>query len=274
MSEQRTTQGATGSAQAPAPGSAGGRLGWAVDLDGVVWLGEEPIPGAADAVARLRQSGHDVLFVTNNSMSTVAAVERKLAGMGIPAEGDVLTSALVAAELIDPREVALVCGGPGVEDALVARGASVVREGDADAVVVGYHRDFDYERMTVASVAVRRGARLVATNDDATFPTPDGPIPGGGAILASIVTATGATPQVAGKPHKPMVDAVRRRLGIRGIMVGDRPETDGGFGVALEYQFGLVLSGVTTRADLPVSPTPDVVADDLAALVDEVLSRG
>ncbi len=135
------------------------------------------------------------------------------------------------------------------------------------AVVVGFHRDFDYERMRVASAAVRNGARLIATNDDATYPTPDGPIPGGGSILASIVTAAGVAPVVAGKPYGPMVDLVRARVGPTGIGVGDRPDTDGRFARALGFDWGLVLSGVTRAVDLPVDPVPDLVAADLAALV-------
>ena len=102
--------------------------------------------------------------------------------------------------------------------------------------------------------------------------TPDGPIPGTGAILASIVRASGATPVVAGKPNRPMVEHLQRRLGHGGIMVGDRPDTDGRFAVALDYDFGLVLSGVTTAEDLPVEPAPALVAADLASLVDVALA--
>ena len=92
--------------------------GWALDLDGVVWLGDEPIAGSAAAIARLRAAGHRVLFVTNNSSVVVSDVEAKLARMGIPAVGDVVTSAVVAADLVQPGEVALVCAGPGVTEAL------------------------------------------------------------------------------------------------------------------------------------------------------------
>ncbi len=245
--------------------------GWALDLDGVVWLGDEPIPGSAEAIARLRVAGHRVLFVTNNSSVVVSDVEAKLARMGIPAVGDVVTSAVVAADLVEPGEVALVCAGPGVAEALFARNVTVVRDGDADVVVVGFHRDFDYERMRIATAAIRRGARLLATNDDPTYPTPDGPVPGGGAILASIVTASGVAPIIAGKPHRPIVDHVRGILGDDGVMVGDRPDTDGQFGYALGYRFALVLSGVTSSADLPVEPTPHLVGPDLAAIVDSQL---
>ena len=246
-------------------------LGWVLDLDGVVYLADQVIPGAPEAVARLRDAGHPVLFVTNNSYRRVEDVEAKLEGMGIPARGAVVTSAVVAAELVSPDEVALVCGGPGVEQALLDRGVAVVREGDADVVVVGYHREFDYERMTIAATAVRRGARLLATNDDPTYPTPTGPLPGGGAILASVAVASGATPTVAGKGHMPMVAHVRRRLGTHGVMVGDRPDTDGRFARSLGYRFALVLSGVVGPGDLPVVPAPDLVAGDLAAAVEAEL---
>lgn len=239
-------------------------VAWALDLDGVLWLGDAPIPGAADAVARLQAAG-PVAFVTNNSSQPVGEVEAKLAAHGIAADGAVVTSAMAAAGLVEPGEVALVCAGPGVDEALTARGATTVREGDADVVVVGFHRDFDYGRMEAASTAVRRGARLLATNDDATYPTERGPVPGGGAILAAVATAAGVAPTVAGKPHAPMATLVRDRLGAAGTMVGDRPDTDGRFARTLGWRFALVLSGVTT--ELPVDPEPDVVATDLAALV-------
>jgi HAD superfamily hydrolase (TIGR01450 family) len=240
---------------------------WVLDLDGVVWLGDEPIPGAAEAVATLRARGERVLFATNNSFARLAEQEAKLERFGIPAHGDVLTSAMAAARLVEPGERALVCGGPGIAEALEGRGATPVRDGDADAVVVGFHRDFDYERLRVAVRAVQRGARLIATNDDATYPTPDGPIPGGGAIVAAVAYASGVRAVVAGKPHAPMADLVREVGGETGTVVGDRPETDGAFARTLGYRFALVLSGVTRETDLPVEPAPDTVAPSLAALV-------
>jgi HAD superfamily hydrolase (TIGR01450 family) len=243
---------------------------FALDLDGVVWLAEDPIPRAGDAVARLRAVGERVVFVTNNSSQPLGVVEAKLDRHGIPATGDVITSAMAAASLVEPGERVLVCAGPGVDEAVSGRGAIPVVEGVADAVVVGFHRDFDYERLRIAAGAVRHGARLLATNDDATYPTPDGPIPGGGAILAAVVAATGVTPVVAGKPHAPMAELVRDRLGTDGVMVGDRPDTDGRFAQVLGYRFGLVHTGVTLAHEV-VDPTPDLVADDLGALVEELL---
>ena len=241
-------------------------LPFALDLDGVVWLADEPIPGSAEAVARLQASGEEVVFVTNNSSQPVAEVEAKLSALGIPATGAVVTSAMAAATLVDAGERVLVCAGPGVVEALERRGAVPVRDGDADAVLVGFHRDFDYERLRIAARAVRRGARLLATNDDATYPTPEGPVPGGGAILAAVATATGATPIVAGKPHPPMAELVRARLGGDGVMVGDRPDTDGRFARVLGYRFALVHTGVTP-AGVDVDPRPDIEAPDLRRLV-------
>jgi 4-nitrophenyl phosphatase len=240
---------------------------WLLDLDGVVWLAEQPIPGASEAVERLRAAGQRVLFATNNSAVPVGEQEAKLARHGIEARGDVVTSAMAAARVVVPGERVLVCGGPGIVEAVAARGALAVQDGDAEVVMVGFDRGFDYERLRVAARAVDRGARLVATNDDATYPTPDGPIPGGGALVAAVAYATGVTPIVAGKPHPPMADLVRALGGSEGTVVGDRPDTDGAFARELGYRFALVLSGVTGVSDLPVDPAPDVVADSLADLV-------
>jgi len=251
-------------------------MGWVIDLDGVIWLADAPIEGSAAAVARLRQQGQEVVFVTNNSSEPVAAQEAKLAGHGIDAAGSVVTSALIAASMIMPGERALPIAGPGVIEALAQRGVVIVEPNapEIDVVVVGFHRNFDYERMKAAAVAVHRGARLLATNNDPTYPTPEGPIPGGGAILASIVTATGVEPAVAGKPNLSAVSYVRDRIGDHGVVVGDRPDTDGEFAVALGYDFALVLSGVTTRADLPVDPHPVLVAQDLAEVVERLAGSG
>jgi HAD superfamily hydrolase (TIGR01450 family) len=244
------------------------------DLDGVVWLSQRPIAGSVDAIARLRAAGHRVLFVTNNSAATVGTQEAVLSGLGIPAAGDVLTSAMAAALLLEPGERALVCGGEGVVEALRARGIEVVADGDADAVVVGWHRDFDYDGLTRAASAIYRGARLIGTNDDATYPTPDGPIPGGGAILAAVITASGASPTIAGKPFEPMASLVRATVGAdaaaAAVMVGDRPSTDGRFARTLGCRYAQVWSGVTP-AGSTVDPTPDLVGDDLAAIADLIV---
>jgi HAD superfamily hydrolase (TIGR01450 family) len=244
--------------------------GWAFDLDGVLWRGATPIPGGVAAVRTLQARRDPVVFVTNFSYSPVAELEGRLDALGIAGRGAVITSAQAAASLVAPGERALVCAGPGVAEALEQRGATVVHEGAADVVVVGYDPAFDYHRLTVACRAVWGGARLVGTNGDTTYPGPEGLLPGGGALVAAVATATGVEPTIAGKPHAPMVALVRDRTGPDGVMVGDRADTDGGFARALGYRFALVLSGVTSDA-AHLDPSPDLVADDasgILALVD------
>ncbi len=244
------------------------------DLDGVIWLAHHPIPGSVEAVARLRAAGHRVLFVTNNSFARLAEHESALERIGIPAVGDVVSSATAAAGLVQAGERVMVCGGPGVVEAVEARGAVVAPGLEVDAVLVGFHRTFDYEVMNRAATAVRRGARLIGTNDDATYPTPDGLIPGGGAILAAIVTASGAVPVIAGKPYEPVAKLVRELVGAeaarRAVMVGDRPETDGRFARTLGCRFALVWSGVTPLG-ATTDPVPDLVAADLAGIGDQLV---
>jgi 4-nitrophenyl phosphatase len=242
-------------------------VGWVFDLDGVIWRGADPIPAAVAVVAGLVRDGADVTFVTNMSANPVSSVEGRLGALGIDAAGRVVTSAMAAATLVEPGARVVACAGRGVVDEVEARGATVVPEGPADVVVVGYHREFDYGRLTVAMRAVRGGARLIGTNDDATYPSDEGLLPGNGSLLAAVATASGAVPVVAGKPHEAMCALVRSRLGANGVVVGDRADTDGAFARALGYRFALVLSGVTTEADLPVEPAPDIVGADAAAVV-------
>jgi glycerol 3-phosphatase-2 len=147
----------------------------------------------------------------------------------------------------------------------------VVEDGPADAVVVGITTDFNYDVLGRAMKAIRGGARFLATNDDATFPDADGLLPGNGALVAAVATASGAAPEIAGKPHAPIADFVRTSIGSDGVMVGDRPETDGLFAESLGYDFALVLSGVVNADDLPVQPTPRFVAVDINSLVDQLL---
>lgn len=252
------------------------------DLDGVVWLARRPIPGSVEAIARFRRSGCRVLFVTNNSASVVAEQEAALESIGIPAAGDVITSAMAGASLVRPGERVLVAGGAGVVEAVERRGAVAVRNDGSvdphgfDAVVVGLHRDFDYARLAVASAACRHGARLIGTNHDPTYPTPAGADPGGGSLVAAVATAGLTTPVYAGKPHAPMADLIRSVVVEGGrefepertLMVGDRPDSDGRFAATLGCRFALVRSGVTppgaavTDADV----TLDHDASDLGAL--------
>ncbi len=241
---------------------------WLLDLDGVVWLADEPIPGSAAAIADLRASGERVVFLTNNSSATLAEYLAKLADHGVPtAAADLVTSAQAAASVVASGQTALVCAGPGVEEALIERGVRTVRTGPADVVVVGWHRDFDFGRLTAAFDAVHSGARLVGTNDDATYPTPEGPLPGGGSLLAAVAYAAGVAPEVAGKPFAPMAALLAERVsdaaGDGGRPAVDRRAVRGGVGVP----FALVLSGVTRGQPDPDEPAPAFIAQDLATLV-------
>jgi len=175
---------------------------------------------------------------------------------------------------VDPKgRRAVVLGADGVLEALAARGVLVVPEGPADAVVVGLTRTFTYDDVARAAAAVRGGARFIGTNEDPTFPTPDGLIPGAGAILAAVSTAAEATPEVAGKPHRPTAEAIAARVphGQLRAMVGDRPSTDGALAAQLRIPFALVLSGVTREGHVPADAHRAVVAPDLATLVRQAL---
>jgi 4-nitrophenyl phosphatase len=249
------------------------------DLDGVIWLAHQPIKGCSDAVARLRERAIRVLFVTNNSFSTRAQQHAALERVGIWADGDVVTSAMAAATHIMSGERVLVCGGEGLIEEVTSRGAEVVVpyqveevEGNFDAVVVGFHREFNFEILSAALTAVRGGARLIGSNSDPTYPTPQGPIPGGGSILAAIEHATGVKAMVTGKPHQPMADLVATvNPGIGAhemLMVGDLVSTDGAFARTVGCAFGLVLSGMTPSAE---GIDADVVGANLSAIVDQIL---
>ena len=245
---------------------------WALDLDGVVWLGDKVIQGVGESITFLREKGEQVFFVTNNSGRTVSEVEEKLNSFNIEPNGGVITSAMAMATLLSPDETVLTLCGKGAVEEMEKVGAKPVKDGKADSVVVGFHEDFDYWKLTAALQAIDSGARLIATNDDLTYPSHDGIRPGAGSILASLVAATEAVPEIAGKPYQPMCDLLNELSGGNGIMVGDRPDTDGRFAKNLGWDFGLVLSGVTKKSDLPVDPPHDFLADDLPDMVEQIFS--
>jgi HAD superfamily hydrolase (TIGR01450 family) len=256
----------------PPPGGT-----WVLDLDGVVWLSGRPIPGVDEAVARLRGAGIRVLFATNNSAPTRAELKKQLAHCGITAaDADLLRSADVAAGLLAPGTTAVVLGEDGVLEALADRGVTVVPEGPADAVVVGWTRRFTYDDLARAVAAVRAGARFVATNADATYPTPDGLIPGAGSILAAVATGAESEPEVAGKPNRPTADAIAALVpaGELRVMVGDRPSTDGALAAQLGIPFALVFTGVTPPDRIPAGTDAAATAADLPTLVRQTLSAG
>lgn len=263
------TDGPARTLETPGPDST-----WVLDLDGVVWLSGDPIAGGGRAVARLRGAGARVLFASNNSAPTMAELIARLGRAGIEASADeVVTSGQAAVSLIEPGSRVLAVGGTGVTEALVEAGLEMVDDpAHADVVLVGWTRSFDFERLTRAARAVWAGARLIGTNEDPSHPTPQGLLPGTGAILAAVATASGATPVVAGKPHPPIADLVARRAGHVAVVVGDRASTDGALARHLGAPFALVYSGVTAKGGDPGEPAPDVVADDLAGVVELAFS--
>jgi len=243
------------------------------DLDGVLYRDDQPVPMAAEAVARLRGAGKRLAFVTNNSSRTPESVAARLTSVGIPAGAqEVETSAMATAELLGGRGVrtAFVVGEEGVRRALADGGIALVKASDSvpDVVVVGLDRAADYAKLAAASLFVERGAALVATNADASYPAPEGLLPGAGAILAAVTTATGAVAEVVGKPHAPLLRAALDRAGGgRPLVIGDRLDTDVEGAIALGWHSLLVLTGVTTRADLETSlARPTYVGEDLLAL--------
>ena len=243
------------------------------DLDGVLYRGDDPVPGAAAAVAELRKRGKNLAFVTNNSSRTPEAVAAKLAAVDVVASpSEVETSALATAELLAARGVgtAFVVGEQGIRSALGDVGIQLVdgRAGTPDVVVVGWDREVDYAKFAAASLFVQRGASLVATNADTSYPAPEGLIPGAGALLAVIVATTGAAPEVVGKPHPPLLRAALARAGGgRPLLIGDRLDTDIAGAAALGWDSLLVLTGISTRVDVAASTIrPTYVAADLSAL--------
>jgi HAD superfamily hydrolase (TIGR01450 family) len=224
---------------------------WIVDLDGVLWLAGHPIGDVAGAVGVLRDRGVRVVFATNNSSPTTGQLVVRLAKIGIEVlPRDLVTSARVAASMLEPGERVHLLAEAGVLEALEDRGVVVVDSGPRDAAVVGWSRDFDFAALAAISTVARDTGRLIATNGDPTHPTPEGLMPGSGALLAAVATASGIVPEVAGKPHPPMVDYVARTIlsgpkPVKAVMVGDQPGTDGVLAARLGIPFVLVDSGVT-----------------------------
>jgi len=245
------------------------------DLDGVLYRGDRPIEAAPPTMAELRRRGVRVVFLTNNSSRTPEQVADKLRSHDIEADPqEVVTSALATAELLAERGGgrAFVIGMDGVREALTRAGIELL-DGEpeaADLVVVGFDRAATYERLKTASLLVERGARLIATNADASFPADDGQWPGAGALLAVVTTTTGAEPEVVGKPFAPLFEcALQRGGGGRPLVMGDRLDTDIEGAANLGWDTMLVLTGVSSRAEAETGPVrPTVIARDVSALLE------
>ena len=227
-----------------------------LDLDGVVYVGEHGVPGAAEALDRARAAGMRLAFVTNNASRTPQSVAAHLRELGVHAEADeVVTSAQAACSVLAERLPAgarvLVVGGEGLRAAAANRGFTVVASADDDpvAVVQGYSPDTSWRDLAEATVAIRRGALWLASNLDLTLPSVRGPLPGNGALVGAVRLATGVEPLAAGKPDPAMHrESVERSHATRPLVVGDRLDTDIEGASRVGCDSLLVLTGVTTAA--------------------------
>lgn len=250
----------------------------ALDLDGVVYIGNEAVPHAAAALDAVRKVGVRLAFVTNNAARPPEAVAEHLTALGIEADAeDVVTSAQAAATLLRSRLPAgspvYVIGGVGLEVALEAEGLVPVMdpEAGAEAVVQGYGPDMPWRRVVAGAIMVKSGHYWVASNTDRTIPTSLGVGPGNGALVDLVATFSGREPVVAGKPEPPLLQEVQRRTGAdRPLFVGDRLDTDIVGAHNVGWPSLLVRTGVTTLHDLvkaPPAERPDYLTRDLSGLL-------
>lgn len=245
-----------------------------IDMDGVLWRADEPMPGLQDFFAFLREADIRFVLATNNASKRPEEYQAKLArfGVAIPLEA-ILTSAEAAAAYLasqaPPGTRVYAIGGNGVQHALAARGFVLTEEG-AEYVVVGWDPDLHWRKLAKASLLIQRGARLIGTNPDLTYPTPEGLVPGNGTNLAVLELTTGAKPLVIGKPEPWLYQAALERMGATRettAALGDRLDTDILGGKRAGLTTILVLSGITTPEELAHSPLrPDIVCRDIADL--------
>ncbi len=244
----------------------------AFDLDGVIWRGDEILPGARAALQYVVGRGLELRYVSNNSTAHRRAVSERLLRLGLPAGVDrVLTSGFVTARWLGARLPAgapvLVVGESGLVEELTDAGLNAYHAGQppagpvpAAAVVVGMDRAIDFSILAAAQKAVRAGALFVATNRDATFPTCEGEVPGAGCIVAAVATAAEREPILMGKPSLALAEVLASTTGISAaetVFVGDRLSTDIAMGKAAGMITVLVLTGVTTAAELYGQSEPD-----------------
>lgn len=263
--------------------------GFLVDLDGVVWIGREPVPGAIATLAALLAAGKRIVFVTNNPGNPPAAYAERLRSLGVEVgERRIVTAGMVAARLAGeaagPGGSAFVISRAPLKEMVAAAGVTVL-DGeagrDANVVVVSGHRDFDYAALLTAKRALDRGAALIGTSRDPTMPMPDGEWPGTGAVLAAVETASGRVAEIAGKPERHLFEMALAALdrvssatedvgeeprGLRVAMVGDRVSSDIEGGRRAGLTTVLVRSGTRSEDGVTAAP-PDHIIDDLTALL-------
>ncbi len=253
--------------------------GLLIDLDGVVWIGREPIPGSPQALRALLDAGKRLVFVTNNPGKPPTAYAKLLQKLGVLVGPEqIVTAGMVAARLAGEAAAAgdggaFVIGAPALKEMVAASGARLLAGEEArgaDVVVVSGHRGFDYAELLTAKRALDRGAALVATSHDPTMPFPGGEVPGTGAILAAVETASGRRAEIAGKPEQHLFEMAIEAIGGEGrlAMVGDRISSDIEGGRAAGLKTILVLSGTTSRDDAEAAdPPPDHITESLSGLL-------
>jgi 4-nitrophenyl phosphatase len=251
---------------------------FAIDIDGVVWRGDQLLEGAREGIAGIRRQGKPLLLLSNNANYSPSWVASRLSDQGIEVDpSEVLTSAVVAREWLRAQGLegakALVMGDRAVIDQLIDVVKIVPPDGADQAAVVLVARDtaFSFGRLTVAANAVRRGGLLVAVNRDSTLPVPGGFEPGTGAVLAAIEAASERRGVVLGKPEAPMMEAAVRILGASDVlMVGDRPEADVAGARRAGWAAALVLTGAAGEG--PYDPAPDYVIPTLEGILKDSIA--
>ncbi len=251
-----------------------------VDLDGVVYVGPDAVPGSVDAIAQSHRLGLRTAFVTNNAGRPASQVADHLRSLGIDVQNeDVVTSAMAAADLLAHRLPAGsaigIVGGAGVSASVEAAGLRAVAPSSPEvvAILMGFGPDISWRDLAEASYAVAAGALFVATNTDRTFPTPQGIAPGSGAFVAAVQEASGVNPLVAGKPEPTLYrNAIDRFQSKNALVIGDRLDTDIAGAVNAGLTSLLVLSGICSAKQAvlaSVGQRPDLIAADLQGLVTE-----
>ncbi|MDD5370745.1 MAG: HAD-IIA family hydrolase [Anaerolineaceae bacterium] len=250
--------------------------GMILDMDGVLWRGNQPVGDLPRVFARLQELNIRTIMATNNATRSIDQYLERMRGFGVELEPwQLINSAVAAAETLRRR---FPLGGPvyiigedGLTQALQAANFSPAQDG-ALAVVAGLDRQFNYEKLALGADLIRSGVPFIGTNPDVTFPAAGGITPGAGAILAALHAASGVEPVIAGKPERPMYDLALQRLGTRSeetISVGDRLETDIAGGQRIGLRTALVLSGISTREQaLAWRPQPDLIAENLTQLIE------
>jgi len=247
-------------------------------MDGVLWRGSQPIGDLPAIFSEIVRRGLNVVLATNNATTTREQYVEKLFHFGVKVSlGQIITSGIVTGAYLRERYPqggkVYILGEQGLQRSLEEQGF-IVSESDVAVVIVGMDRELTFDKLSKASRLIRSGADFLATNPDRTFPTPEGLIPGAGAILAAVEAATGQQALVIGKPQPEMYNFALKYMGTppeNTLVVGDRVETDIAGGQAVGCKTALVLSGVTDVVSAKLwKPAPDIIADHLESVLKNI----